>query len=129
MIPRRFRLKRSVLFKKACTSGKVIGHTRYFTLLGLPRLYQSDTPTRFGFVISKKVCNRAVGRNKVRRRLREIVRLEVIYPFAERIKPYIAIVLLARRTITEASYQELRQALTDCLAKSKPEQGTESPTP
>lgn len=116
MLPRRFRLKRSPLFTKTLASGKVLCSSPYFLVLGLPRLYQSEAPTCYGFIVSKKVSNKATVRNRMRRRLREALRQKtgISQPIAK-FHPYIAVVFIARKGILEASYATLQQALHQCL--------------
>jgi len=117
MLPGQHRLKRSKLFQKTLSTGKVLCHTPYFTLLGLPRLYESLTPIRFGLIVSKKVSNRAVHRNRVKRRLRALIRETVLPTESEKLKPYITMVLIARKDILEASYSEIQKLLLNTLDK------------
>ena len=63
------RLKQRADFLAAATGVKVPGAT--FVLQARPR--GDEAPARFGFTVSKKVGN-APERNRVRRRLREVVR-------------------------------------------------------
>ena len=59
-------------------------------------------PSRFGFTVSKKVGN-AVERNRVRRRLREVVRLSAALP-AQAGHDY---VLIGRRTALELPFERM----------------------
>lgn len=115
MLPRQFRLTRSSLFPKTLESGVRLCSTPYFLVLGLPRAYESPTPTRFGFIVSRKISNRAVRRNKIRRRLRELVRTFVIPRYYDRTAPYIAVVFIARKGILDAPYSELQKAVGTCF--------------
>jgi ribonuclease P protein component len=79
-----------------------------FVLQSLPR--EDDGPIRFGFTVSKKVGT-ATERNRVRRRLRELVkRLDVI-----RLRPHSDYVLVGRRAALSRDFaamlDELRSAL------------------
>lgn len=64
--------------------------------------------SRFGFVVSRKVGN-AVVRNRVRRRLREIVRLM-------RLRTSTDVIIAARPRTAEMEFGELQRALA-ALAK------------
>ena len=99
-------------------SGKVLCQNPGFLVLGLKRAYESDTPTRFGFIVSKKVSNKANHRNKVKRRLREIVRELVATPWQDRFSPYIAVVVIARKEICETPFGTLRTLLLECRGQS-----------
>jgi ribonuclease P protein component len=65
--------------------------------------------SRFGFVISRRVSTHAVDRNKIRRRLREIVRLGSV-------KPGFDVLFIARRNAVTADYWALKRA-TDELKR------------
>ena len=66
--------------------------------------------SRFGFLVSKRIGN-AVVRNRVKRRLREVVRLTPV-------KPGWDAVLIARRDINRANFQEFQQATENLLRRS-----------
>jgi ribonuclease P protein component len=63
-----------------------------------------EGPARFGFTVSKKVGN-AVQRNRVRRRLREIVRLHA----AGRIRAGHDYVLVGRRAALALPFERIKQ--------------------
>lgn len=64
-------------------------------------------PGRVGFVVSKKVDNRAVVRNLVKRRLRAIVRHEKAL-FARRAEGTVDVVVAARPESAAAAFAALR---------------------
>jgi len=66
--------------------------------------------TRFGFSI-RKSTGKAVERNKVRRRLREIVRMQ-------HIKPGWDIVFIARSRISSADYHQLEKSVLGLLNRA-----------
>lgn len=67
--------------------------------------------SRYGLVTSKKVGG-AVVRNRVKRRLREIVKRLPVQAGWD-------IVLVARPAIAEAEYQDIKDKLRELLAKTK----------
>jgi ribonuclease P protein component len=71
-----------------------------FVLQALDR--REDGPVRVGFTVSKKVGN-AVERNRVRRRLREVVRLSR----AARMRPGHDYVLIGRRAALTLPFERL----------------------
>ncbi|KAA9010622.1 ribonuclease P protein component [Histidinibacterium aquaticum] len=92
-----------------------VAHAPGFVLQARER-EEDDGPVRVGFTCSKKVGN-AVARNRAKRRLREIARLEL--PANGR--PGWDYVLIGRRDRTaEADFAEMRRDLVEALAKVHP---------
>jgi len=69
---------------------------------------------RVGFTASRKVGN-AVARNRVRRRLREIARLEI----PERARPDLDYVLVGRQAALSRDFAALRRELHEALKRLK----------
>lgn len=68
--------------------------------------------SRFGFVVSKRL-GKAVQRNRIKRRMRELTRLR-----ATQIKPGFDLVFIARQPIQQASYGEIEWFLEQLLNES-----------
>lgn len=71
---------------------------------GLPR-------SRFGYLVSKRI-GRAVTRNRVRRRMREAVRLVSVAPGWD-------LVIIARPGVARASYSSIAQTIRDLLRRAR----------
>ena len=97
--PKRQRLTRSSEFGLVKAQGKV--QRGRVLILGVLELSADTQPLRVGLVTSKRVGS-AVVRNRVRRRLREIVRH---HQHASR--RGIWVVVIARRAAAAASYRDL----------------------
>jgi ribonuclease P protein component len=67
--------------------------------------------TRYGFTVTKKV-GKAVQRNRVKRLLREIMRLQLL-------KPGWDIVFMARSVAVDADYHQLKRAITRLLTRAQ----------
>lgn len=89
-------------------------------LLVLRALANGLPCSRFGYVVSRRVGN-AVVRNRVRRRIREVVRQAPVREGWD-------LVFIARSGAAEASYPELKQAVHELLRRGRllrEEQSTE----
>lgn len=67
--------------------------------------------SRFGIVVGKKTHKKAVVRNKVKRRMREVARLKAIEPGWD-------IVFIARKGSTEADYSKIEGAMLELLKRA-----------
>lgn len=88
-----------------------------FVLQALNR--REDGPVRVGFTVSKKVGN-AVERNRVRRRLREVVRLAA----EGRMRPGYDYVLIGRRAALDLPFDRLVEDLGRALGRVHAGKGT-----
>lgn len=69
---------------------------------------------RFGVVVSKKVLKSAVGRNRIRRRVYEALRLE-IPDFTESMD---CLFVIYNKSVAEMPFRELRRFLRELLDRS-----------
>jgi len=102
------RLKRRKEFLAAAAGAKA--STAGFVLQERPR--GDGGPARFGFTVSKKVGG-AVERNRVRRRLREIVRLSA----ASGLHGGSDYVMVGRRAALDMSFSRLAEDYAGALAR------------
>lgn len=75
MLPQEYRLKKRSAFKatyKTGTSYHIDGITMF-----CGKIKTNDSPTKVGFVVSKKIHKRAVRRNRIKRLMRESYRLAI----------------------------------------------------
>ncbi len=89
-------------------------------LLVIRYLANGSDCSRFGFLVNKRIGNAAV-RNRVKRRLREAVRLNPV-------KDGWDALFIARRGAGTAKYQELKDATDNLLRRAKLVDGGTQPT-
>jgi ribonuclease P protein component len=82
------------------------GQSFYGGALGVKSAPNELTETRFGIIINTKVSKKAVVRNRFRRQLREIIRLEL-----DKLKLGRDIVIIVFPLILDKNYQDLEKAL------------------
>ncbi len=106
------RLKKRRDFLAAATGKKV--SRRAFVLQC--RIRDDAGPARFGFTVSKRVAKKAVERNRIRRRLKEAVRL--LPP--EGAAPGCDYALVGRRDGLSESFSRIQADLAHALRKVAP---------
>jgi ribonuclease P protein component len=105
------RLRRRSDFRAAADGTRASG--RWFVLQARRRA--EDGAIRIGFTVSRQVGN-AVERNRVRRRLREIVRLSTAAGTAQ-LRPGHDYVFVGRRAALAAPFGEMMQELDAALSR------------
>lgn len=93
--------------EKAKSEGKLF-QRKLFGLVVLDR--KDKKPSRFAFVVSKKVHNNATHRNRVRRALREAVRYSIT-----RTKKGYNVVFLSKKEIVKKMTDEIMREVTVSL--------------
>jgi ribonuclease P protein component len=106
--PRSVRVRSRAEYLKVQRSGRKVGG-RYLIILSL----DNDLPvSRFGVTVSKKTGN-AVTRNRVRRRIRELQRLN-----RDSIVVGKDIVVIATRVASEATFEKMKTEYTDLIRRA-----------
>ena len=106
---RRFRLARSSDFQRVRRFGKTYAHP----LIVLITLSSPEEGVRIGIVAGRSV-GKAVQRNRVKRQLRA-----AIQPYLSKISPGWDIVLIARNSIKQATYQQIQSGLLELLQMAR----------
>ena len=109
MLPKINRLREEKDFDKIFKKGKNFKNS----FLILKVLQNNLKENRFGFIISKKVSKKAVLRNKIKRRLRDI-----IHQNTKNIKKGIDVVLIVLPGLEEKNFLETKEILNILLKKA-----------
>ncbi len=109
MLPKRYRLRRSVDLEKVRQSGRSWRHPLAILAAGENGLDMS----RFAFIASRRVGN-AVQRNRAKRLLREAVHQQL-----PEIKPGWDCIFIARAPLPQASFAEVDTAVSQLLRRAK----------
>jgi ribonuclease P protein component len=108
-VKRRYRVRTDKRFQEIRRQGRSFAN-QLLVLCALP----NDLPySRFGFTVNSRIGN-AVRRNRIKRRLREIMRLQ-----QDTLQPGWDIVLIARQPIRSAGYQEMEIACARLLRRAQ----------
>lgn len=109
MLPKLNRIKKKKDFENIFAKSRVFRNK----LLTLRVAKNNLGKSRFGFVVSKKVSQKAVVRNKIRRRLSD-----VIYKNIEKIKAGADSVFIAVPGIEKNNFSEVKEAAENILNKA-----------
>ena len=106
---REFRITRSIDFKRVRRLGKPYAHP----LVVLIATSTENENSRAGFITGKSIGN-AVKRNRVKRQLKAV--LSEFLPYFIKKSD---VLVIAREPVTQASYQDLRNAIRQLLCKAE----------
>ena len=110
MLPKVNRLKRKKDFERVFKKGQ--GFKEDFLFLKIAR--NNLKSSRFGFVVSKNFSKKATLRNKIKRRLRELVRINL-----NKIKKGIDGVLVANPGLETKDFWEIEEVVNKLFKKAK----------
>jgi YidC/Oxa1 family membrane protein insertase len=110
MLPKENRLKKEKEFEAVFKGGRTIRGKSVF----LRYLINGTNKTRIGFIVSKKISKLSVERNKVKRRMRDIVRLR-----KDSLKEGLSIVVVSLPSIKAMEYREMKEDLEKILSKEE----------
>lgn len=106
---KKFRIRKNMEFKNIYKVGKNYWNRNLVLYVRKNGLNE----TRVGYTITKKIGN-AVTRNKMRRRMKEIYRLNF-----HNIKEGYDLIFIAKRSIVNISYDELESSMIHIMSISK----------
>jgi len=110
MLPKENRLKKDKEFEAVFKGGRTLKGKSVF----LRYLINGTDKTKVGFVVSKKISKLAVERNKIKRRMREIIRLK-----KKDIKEGLSVVIVSLPPIKGMGYKEIKDDLENLLTKEE----------
>jgi ribonuclease P protein component len=108
-VKRRFRVREDRRFREIRQRGRSYSSD----VVVLCALANELPYSRFGFAVNNRVGN-AVVRNRIKRRLREVIRLRMAW-----IRPGWDIILIARKPIRSAEYHQLETACARLLRRAQ----------
>ncbi len=109
MLPKENRLTKSRDFDAVYKKGRFFG-TKFF---GLKYMENGLAATRAGFVVSTKISKSAVKRNRLKRQMREVFRLNL-----DKIKPGMDISIITKPGAAGMEYNDIERDLLFALKKA-----------
>jgi ribonuclease P protein component len=104
MLPKRNRLKKKADFKKVFKKGKSCKNKYLF----LKKVENNLNQSRFGFLISKKNFRKSVQRNKIKRRLSDLIKTEL-----PKIKGGLDIIIIPKADLETKNFKEIREIISE----------------
>lgn len=110
MLPKQNRLKKYKDFQKLFKKGKSLKED----FIAIKFNHNNLPLSRFAIIVSTKVSKKAVKRNRIKRQIREIVRLLLK---EEKIKPGFDAAIIPDSKILGKEYKEIEKKIKLCLEK------------
>ncbi len=111
MLSKRYRFHSRGGVRYTYQNGKTIRGSR----ISLVFAENTRNKQRFAVVVSKKVMKSAVGRNRIRRRVYEAIRLQL----GKITKPVDCIFIIYNKEVMEMEFKELQNLVADLLKEAK----------
>lgn len=109
MLAKNYRLKKQKDFETIFKRGRGYKEKELF----LKVLKRDDSNLRFGFIVSKKISNKAAKRNKLKRRMREATR-----SLLPHLKRGYDVVLVALQGLDKYDFWELQEIIKEVFQKA-----------
>lgn len=106
---KKHRIRKNMEFKQVYKTGKSYGNRNLVLYISKNKLEH----TRIGFTVTKKIGN-AVVRNRVRRMMKEICRLNF-----HKIKPGYDLIFISKKSVVGMEYDELEKSVFHILKIAK----------
>ena len=116
MLKKQYRLKNNSAFTATYKLRNTISDDYICVYFGKEKT-DSEKTTKFGFVVSKKIHKRAVIRNRIKRYMRENIRLIIKNNDIKDINKYISIIFVAKTQAIYANYSDIENSLKTLLIK------------
>lgn len=110
MLPKKNRLKNTSAFNATYKNHHIISDEYICIYLGKEKTDMS-LDTRIAFVVSKKIHKRAVVRNRIKRLMRESLRLAIKNNNLNNLNKYISFICVAKNSSVNASFNTINSSI------------------
>ncbi len=110
MLPRKNRLRKKNDFKLVFKNGKTINDELFFLKVKKNNLGIN----RVGFVVGTKISKKATLRNKIKRRLTEVIKQNL-----DKIESGLDIIVVAKPKVIDKNYLEIKQSVDNLFKQVK----------
>lgn len=116
MLKKENRLKNRRAFKATYSNNNVVSDNSIIAYAGKEKT-DKNCPTRVGFVVSKKVHKRATKRNRIKRLMRENIRLMIKNRELTSLDDYQSLIFMAKQNILDKNFEEIRNTILILMDK------------
>ena len=116
MIPEQYRLKKKSSFTATYKTGNTFHKNGLTAFCGKLKKYGN---TRFGFVVSKKFHKRAVKRNRIKRLMRESLRLYIKINGKDFDTKYMSIIFVASAKLLDKDFSYINKCINEIMDNIK----------
>lgn len=118
MLPKRYRLKNKRAFDATYKNHHVVSDS-FFTIFIGKEKKDNEQPSKIGFVVSKKYHKRAVKRNRIKRLMRECIRLALKENKIENMGKYMSFIMLPKDKALNLKLQDVQTSFNKLLERIK----------
>lgn len=120
MLKKEYRLKKRSAFAATYKTGKSY-HRNGITLFcgKIKSAGAEEIPTKIGFVVSKKIHKRAVKRNRIKRLMRESVRLYIKAQQSSFNTKYLSLIFVASSGLLDKDYNFINKGINELMGMIK----------
>lgn len=118
MIPKKYRLKSRKAFDATYKNKTITSDSMLIIYAGKCKKDENQ-PTRYGFVVSKKYHKRSVKRNRIKRLMRECVRLAIKQNKIANCEKYMSIILIPKEKTIGCQLCDIEKSFFKLIARLK----------
>lgn len=118
MIPKKYRLKNKKAFDATYKNRHIVSDSLLAVYAGKLKKDEQQ-PTRYGFVVSKKYHKRAVKRNRIKRLLRECVRLAIKEEKISVCEKYMSLIFVPKEKTLGCKLCDIQNSFFKLIARLK----------
>ena len=117
MLKKQYRLKNRKAFDATYNLHQVVSNSDLVLYVGKQKT-QADIETKYAFVVSKKYHKRAVKRNRIKRLMRESVRLILKNNQFPKLDNYLSCIFMPKTTALDKNFAQIDQSVKELIERA-----------